>query len=53
MLEEFLQQYNITDLSQCIKIGDASGNERNPSNTDRRTAENLGIDYIDVDLLIK
>jgi DNA 3'-phosphatase len=53
MLEEFLQEYNITDLSQCIMIGDASGNERNPSNTDKKTAENMGIDYIDIDILIK
>lgn len=32
----------------CLMIGDASGKQGQFSNTDRLTAENFGIDYLDV-----
>ena len=34
--------------SDCVMIGDASGKEGDFSDSDKRTAENFGIDYIDV-----
>ena len=34
--------------SEMIMIGDASGKENQFSNTDKKTAENFGIDYIDI-----
>ena len=33
----------------CLMIGDASGKEGQFSNTDKKTADNFGIDYMDVD----
>lgn len=33
---------------QCLMIGDASGKENQFSDTDKKTAENFGIDYIDI-----
>lgn len=33
----------------CLMIGDASGKEGQFSDTDKRTAENYGIDYLDVE----
>lgn len=33
----------------CLMIGDASGKEGQFSDTDKKTAENFGIDYLDVD----
>lgn len=35
--------------SKSLMIGDASGKEGQFSDTDKKTAENFGIDYIDVD----
>lgn len=35
--------------SQSLMIGDASGKEGQFSNTDKKTAENFGIDYMDVE----
>ena len=32
-----------------VMIGDASGKEGNFSDSDKKTAENFGIDYIDID----
>lgn len=34
-------------------IGDASGKEGQFSNTDKKTAENFGIDYLDVDDFVR
>lgn len=34
---------------QCLMIGDASGKKGQYSDTDKKTAENFGIDYMDVD----
>ena len=57
MLEYMLAVYssvdyydNIDDLkSKSLMIGDASGKEWQFSDSDRRTAENFNIDYMDVD----
>lgn len=53
MLEELLKKY-VGDDFDCIKqkslmIGDASGKDGQFSDSDKKTAENFGIDYIDVD----
>lgn len=36
------------DLDDTFMIGDASGLEGQFSDSDKRTAENFGIDYLDV-----
>ena len=53
MLETLLEKY-VGDDFDCIKqkslmIGDASGKEGQFSDSDKKTAENFGIDYIDVE----
>ena len=53
MLETLLEKY-VGDDFDCIKqkslmIGDASGKEGQFSDTDKKTAENFGIDYLDVE----
>ena len=53
MLENLLESY-VGDDFDCIKqkslmIGDASGKVGQFSDTDKKTAENFGIDYLDVD----
>lgn len=53
MLEELLKKYVGGDFD-CMKqkslmIGDASGKEGQFSDSDKKTAENFGIDYMDVD----
>ena len=53
MLHSLLEKY-VGDDIDCIKqkslmIGDASGKECQFSDSDRKTAENYGIDYMDVD----
>lgn len=40
------------EMSQVAMIGDASGKPYQFSDSDKRTAENFGIDYIDVDDLL-
>lgn len=40
---------NDSDKSQCLMIGDASGKEGQFSDSDKKTAENFGIDYMDVE----
>ena len=52
MLHNLLEKY-IGDDFECIKqkslmIGDASGKEGQFSDSDKKTAENFGIDYMDV-----
>ena len=52
MLETLLETY-VGDDFDCIKqkslmIGDASGKDGQFSDSDKKTAENFGIDYIDV-----
>ena len=52
MLETLLEEYVGDDFgyikSVSLMIGDASGKEGQFSDSDKKTAENFGIDYIDV-----
>lgn len=50
--ESYLLKENITK-EDCLMIGDASGLEGQWSDTDKKTAENFGIDYMDVNEFIK
>lgn len=45
MLEQLYYQYKVESKDKCIMIGDASGK---PGDSDKKCAENFGIDYIDV-----
>ena len=53
MLEELLERYVGDDFDfikqKSLMIGDASGKEGQFSDSDKKTAENFGIDYMDVD----
>lgn len=53
MLEHLMEQYVGDDVnhikSVSVMIGDASGQEGQFSDSDKKCAENFGIDYIDVD----
>ena len=53
MLENLLESYVGDDFDyikqKSLMIGDASGKEGQFSDSDKKTAENFGIDYIDVD----
>ena len=53
MLERLLERYVGDDFdyikSVSLMIGDASGKEGQFSNSDKKTAENFGIDYMDVE----
>lgn len=53
MLETLLETYVGDDFDfikqKSLMIGDASGKEGQFSDTDKKTAENFGIDYIDVE----
>lgn len=42
-------RYEGISKENCLMIGDASGKEGQFSDTDKKTAENFGIDYLDVD----
>lgn len=46
---KWFKKENITYDEDCLMTGDASGKEGQFSDTDKKTAENFGIDYIDVD----
>lgn len=46
------RQDNLT-LYDCLMIGDASGKEGQFSDSDKKTAENFGIDYLDVEDFVK
>ena len=48
MLEQLYYQYKIESKDECIMIGDASGKPGDFSDSDKKCAENFGIDYIDV-----
>ena len=43
--EHYLTKYS---KEQMVMIGDASGKEGDYSNSDKKCAENFGIDYIDI-----
>lgn len=51
-LEMFKHDYN-ADKEDCLMIGDGSGLEGQWSDTDKKTAENFGIDYLDVNEFVK
>lgn len=55
MLENFLKySFNWgTDKSVMLMIGDASGKEGQFSDSDKKCAENFGIDYLDVEDFLK
>ena len=57
MLEELLKKYVGDDIDsikpKSLMIGDASGKEGQFSDSDKKTAENFGIDYMDVNDFIK
>lgn len=46
-------RYEKITKEDCLMIGDASGKEGQFSDTDKKTAENFGIDYMDVDDFVK
>ena len=48
MLEQLYYQYKVESKDECIMIGDASGKPGDFSDSDKKCAENFGIDYIDV-----
>ena len=57
MLETLLEDYVEDDVDyikqKSLMIGDASGKEGQFSDSDKKTAENFGIDYMDVDDFVK
>ena len=56
MLNRLLQEVRTNEgiiKEDCLMIGDASGKEGQFSDTDKKTAENFGIDYLDVDDFVK
>lgn len=60
MLDKLLQEvqtkwFRGKDIikEDCLMIGDASGKEGQFSDSDKKTAENFGIDYLDVDDFVK
>ena len=54
MLESALTDYDIKyDKSEMLMIGDASGKPGQLSDSDKKTAENFGIDYLDVEDFLK
>ena len=57
MLETLLEDYVGDDFDyikqESLMIGDASGKEGQFSDSDKKTAENFGIDYMDVDDFVK
>lgn len=52
---EFLLEETYTDYNkdEMIMIGDASGKTNQFSDSDLKTAQNFGIDYMDVDELLE
>ena len=48
MLEILFTQWDVKSKDECIMIGDASGKPGDFSDSDKKCAENFGIDYIDV-----
>ena len=48
MLEVLFERWEIPSKEVCIMIGDASGKPGDFSDSDKKCAENFGIDYIDV-----
>ena len=57
MLENLMERYVGDDVEyikqKSLMIGDASGKEGQFSDSDKKTAENFGIDYMDVNDFVK
>ena len=54
MLKDFIETVTPNvPKSECLMLGDASGKPGDFSDSDLKTAENFGIDYIDVNDLLK
>ena len=56
MLEFYFHEHNFGSeikKSDALMIGDASGKDGQWSDTDKKTAENFGIDYLDVEDFVK
>lgn len=55
MLQYFYYDCDEYDFTKqdCLMIGDASGLEGQFSDSDKKTAENFGIDYLDVNEFVK
>lgn len=51
-LKHLFRSDNLTK-NDCLMIGDASGKEGQFSDSDKKTAENFGIDYMDVKDFVK
>ena len=49
----FCFSFGIISPSDCLMVGDASGLEGQFSDSDKKTAENFGCDYMDVNEFIK
>lgn len=52
IIKHLFRPDNLTK-DDCLMIGDASGKEGQFSDSDKKTAENFGIDYLDVEDFIK
>lgn len=48
MLESLSKEWDVQNKQEMIMIGDASGKPGDFSDSDKKCAENFGIDYIDV-----
>lgn len=48
MLESLFGEWEVESKDECIMIGDASGKPGDFSDSDKKCAENFGIDYIDI-----
>lgn len=48
MLEAMCEGWCVSDKQEMLMIGDASGKPEDFSDSDKKCAENFGIDYIDV-----
>lgn len=48
MLESLFEEWEVESKDECIMIGDASSKPGDFSDSDKKCAENFGIDYIDV-----
>lgn len=50
---EYLQQNQNFEKGDCLMVGDASGLPGQFSDSDKKTAENFGIDYMDVSEFVR
>ena len=48
MLEAMCEGWHVSEKQEMLMIGDASGKPEDFSDSDKKCAENFGIDYIDV-----